>query len=295
MSVLNIGNTPLIQLNIAAPASLFAKVEGGNPGGSIKDRVALAIIEDAEEKGVLKAGGLVVEATSGNTGIGLSLVCKAKGYRAVIVMPDSMSKERRELIKSYGGEVVLTDGAKGMQGAVEKAKEIVKNSDNALLADQFNNPVCAKVHYERTARELYAQTNGRADIFVACVGTGGTLTGVGRFLKEKNPQTKVVAVEPAASPLLSQGRAGAHGIQGIGANFVPAVLDKTVYDEIVTVTDEDAFFWARELKKSHGLSVGISSGAAFAAALALASRPESKGKNIVTIVPDEGGRYASVL
>ena len=295
MSALNIGNTPLIQLNIAAPASLFAKVEGGNPGGSIKDRVALAIIEDAEEKGVLKAGGLVVEATSGNTGIGLSLVCKAKGYRAVIVMPDSMSKERRELIKSYGGEVVLTDGAKGMQGAVEKAKEIVKNSDNALLADQFNNPVCAKVHYESTAREIYAQTNGRADIFVACVGTGGTLTGVGRFLKEKNPQTKVVAVEPAASPLLSQGRAGAHGIQGIGANFVPTVLDKTVYDEIVTVTDEDAFFWARELKKSHGLSVGISSGAAFAAALTLASRPESKGKNIVTIFPDEGGRYASVL
>lgn len=295
MSALNIGNTPLIQMNITAAANLFVKVERGNPGGSIKDRVALAIIEDAEEKGRLKAGGLVVEATSGNTGIGLSLVCKAKGYRAVIVMPDSMSKERRELIKSYGGEVVLTEGAKGMQGAVEKAKEIVENSDNALLADQFNNPVCAKVHYESTAREIYAQTNGSVDIFVACVGTGGTITGVGRFLKEKNPQTKVVAVEPAASPLLSQGRAGAHGIQGIGANFVPAVLDRSVYDEIVTVTDEDAFFWARELKKSHGLSVGISSGAAFAAALDLANRPENKGKNIVTIFPDEGGRYASVL
>lgn len=295
MSALNIGNTPLIQLNIAAPASLFAKVEGGNPGGSIKDRVALAIIEDAEEKGVLKTGGLVVEATSGNTGIGLSLVCKAKGYRAVIVMPDSMSKERRELIKSYGGEVVLTDGAKGMQGAVEKAKEIVKNSDNALLADQFNNPVCAKVHYESTAKELYAQTEGRVDIFVACVGTGGTLTGIGKYLKEKNPQTKVIAVEPAASPLLSQGRTGGHGIQGIGANFVPAVLDRTVYDEIVTVTDEEAFFFARELKKAHGLSVGISSGAAYAAALSIANRPENRGKNIVTVFPDEGGRYASIL
>ncbi len=295
MSALNIGNTPLIRLNIEAPCNLFAKVEGGNPGGSIKDRVALAIIEDAEQKGALKAGGLVVEATSGNTGIGLALVCKAKGYRAVIVMPDSMSKERRELIKSCGGEVVLTDGKKGMQGAVEKAKEIVKNSDNALLADQFNNPVCAKVHYESTAREIYTQTDGKTDIFVACVGTGGTLTGIGTFLKEKNPQVRVVAVEPAASPLLSQGRAGAHGIQGIGANFVPAVLDKSIYDEVVTVTDEDAFFWARELAKRQGLSVGISSGAAFAAALAIANRPENKGKNIVTVFPDEGGRYASVL
>lgn len=295
MSALNIGNTPLVRLNIDAPCNLFAKVEGGNPGGSIKDRVALAIIEDAEQKGALKAGGLVVEATSGNTGIGLSLVCKAKGYRAVIVMPDSMSKERRELIKSYGGEVVLTDGKKGMQGAVEKAQEIVKNSDNALLADQFHNPVCAKVHYETTAREIYTQTDGKADIFVACVGTGGTLTGIGTFLKEKNPQTRVVAVEPTASPLLSKGKAGAHGIQGIGANFVPAVLDKSIYDEIITVTDEDAFFWARELAKTHGLSVGISSGAAFAAALILAQRPENKGKNIVTVFPDEGGRYASVL
>jgi cysteine synthase A len=295
MSALNIGNTPLIQINIAAPANLFVKVEGGNPGGSIKDRVALAIIEDAERKGALKAGGLVVEATSGNTGIGLSLVCKAKGYRAVIVMPDSMSKERRELIKSYGGEVVLTDGKKGMQGAVERAQEIVKNSDNALLADQFNNPVCAKVHYETTARELYAQTDGKVDIFVACVGTGGTITGIGRFLKEKNPQTKVVAVEPTASPLLSQGRAGAHGIQGIGANFVPTVLDRTVYDEVVTVTEEDAFSWARELNNTYGMSAGISSGAALAAALEIAKRPENKGKNIVTIFPDEGGRYQSIL
>ena len=295
MSALNIGNTPLIRLDIDAPARLFAKVEGGNPGGSIKDRVALAIIEDAERKGKLKAGGLVVEATSGNTGIGLSLVCKAKGYRAVIVMPDSMSQERRELIKSYGGEVVLTDGNQGMQGAVEKAEEIVKSSPNALLADQFNNPVCAKVHYETTAREMHSQTDGKVDIFVACVGTGGTLTGVGRFLKEKNPQPRVIAVEPSASPLLSKGIAGKHGIQGIGANFVPAVLDKSVYDEVVTVTDEEAFSRARELAKRYNLSVGISSGAAFAAALSVANRPENAGKNIVTIFPDEGGRYQSIL
>lgn len=295
MSALNIGNTPLVRVNAGAPAPIFAKVEGGNPGGSIKDRVALAIIEDAEQKGKLKAGGLVVEATSGNTGIGLSLVCKQKGYRALIVMPDSMSVERRELIAKYGGEVLLTDGAKGMQGAVEKAQEIVKNTPNSLLADQFNNPVCAKVHYESTAREIFAQTGGEVDIFVACVGTGGTLTGVGKFFKEKSPQTRVVAVEPSASPLLSKGKAGAHGIQGIGANFVPAVLDKTVYDEVVTVSDEEAFFWARELMKKEGLCVGISSGAAYAAALAIANRPENAGKTIVTIFPDEGGRYQSIL
>ena len=295
MSELKIGNTPLVQLNIPSPCKLFAKLEGENLGGSIKDRVALAIIEDAERKGRLKAGGLVVEATSGNTGIGLALVCKAKGYRAVIVMPDSMSKERIELIQSYGGEVVLTDGKKGMQGAVERALELVKNNDNALLADQFNNPVCAKVHYATTAQEIYTQTDGKVDIFVACVGTGGTLTGVGRFLKEKNLQTQVIAVEPSASPLLSQGKAGAHGIQGIGANFVPSILDREVYDEVVTVTDEEAFAWARELAKAHGLSVGISSGAVLSAVLKIASRAENAGKNIITVFPDEGGRYQSIL
>lgn len=288
----SIGNTPLVGLRKSGYAEIYAKVEGENPAGSIKDRVALAIIEDAEKSGRLQKGGTIVEATSGNTGIGLAYVCQQRGYRAVIVMPDSMSVERRNLIAGYGAEVVLTDGKLGMTGAVERAQEILQNTPNSILADQFNNPVCAEVHYRTTGREIWEQTQGRVDIFVACVGTGGTLTGVGRFLKEKNPNVQVVAVEPKASPLLSQGWAGQHGIQGIGANFIPKVLDRTVYDEVLTVEDERAKTTARQLYKEEGLYVGISSGAAVAAAKQLAERKENEGKVIVTILPDEGGRYA---
>lgn len=291
-----IGNTPLVRLektDLGMGARIFAKVEGVNPAGSIKDRVALAIIEDAEKSGRLKAGGTVIEATSGNTGIGLAYVCKQRGYRAVIVMPDSMTVERRNLIKSYGAEVVLTDGKKGMSAAVEKANELLKKIPNSILADQFNNPVCAQVHYDRTGAEIWEQTQGKVDIFVACVGTGGTLTGVGRYVKEKNPNVKVVAVEPTASPLLSQGRAGAHNIQGIGANFIPKVLDRSIYDEVVTVTDLEAVTMAKQLKERENLYVGTSSGAAVAAALQLAKRAENAGKVIVTVLPDEGSRYAS--
>ena len=292
-----IGNTPLIRLEQAdagLPARIYAKVEGENPAGSIKDRVALAIVEDAEKNGRLLKGGTVIEATSGNTGIGLAYVCEQRGYRAVIVMPDSMSVERRELIASYAAEVVLTDGKLGMSGAVEKAMQLLQDTPNSILADQFNNPVCAKAHYETTGVEIWEQTQGKVDIFVACVGTGGTLTGTGRYLKEQNPNIEVVAVEPAASPLLSQGRAGAHGIQGIGANFIPKVLDRTVYDEVVTVTDEESIATAKALNRT-GLSVGISSGAAVTAARKIAERPENAGKTVVTILPDEGGRYASIL
>jgi cysteine synthase A len=288
----SIGNTPLVRLRRSGYAQIYAKAEGVNPAGSIKDRVALAIIEDAEKSGRLQKGGTIVEATSGNTGIGLAYVCQQRGYRAVIVMPDSMSVERRNLIAGYGAEVVLTDGKLGMTGAVERAQEILQNTPNSILADQFNNPVCAEVHYRTTGREIWEQTQGRVDIFVACVGTGGTLTGVGRFLKEKNPNVQVVAVEPKASPLLSQGWAGQHGIQGIGANFIPKVLDRTVYDEVLTVEDEQAKTTARQLYKEEGLYVGISSGAAVAAAKQLAERKENEGKVIVTILPDEGGRYA---
>lgn len=291
-----IGNTPLVRLEKTdkeVHARIFAKMEGCNPAGSIKDRVALAILEDAEKTGRLQAGGTVIEATSGNTGIGLAYVCKQRGYRAVIVMPDSMSVERRKMIADYGAEVVLTDGKKGMSAAVEKALERLRNTPNAILADQFNNPICAEVHYRTTGVEIWEQTAGNVDIFVACVGTGGTLTGIGRYLKEKNPAVRVVAVEPAASPLLSQGKAGTHAIQGIGANFIPKVLDRSIYDEVLTVTDDEAFATARRLRNEEGLSVGISSGAAVAAAKQLAMREENKGKTIVTILPDEGSRYAS--
>ncbi len=282
-----IGNTPLVAVD-----GVFAKLESANAGGSIKDRVAQAILTDAEERGVLVRGGRVVEATSGNTGIGLALVAKARGYEAIIVMPDSMSVERRRMIADAGGTVELTDGTLGMQGAVERAKALVKNTPNSLLADQFNNPVCARVHYEKTGVELYEQMDGRIDIFVACVGTGGTLTGLGKYLKEKNPAVKVVAVEPARSPLLSGGKAGAHGIQGIGANFIPAVLDRRVYDEVVTVSDEEAFEKVRYLQ-SRGLDVGISSGAAYAAAKKIAD--ENVGKRVATIFPDGGDRYRSIV
>ncbi len=296
-----IGNTPLFDLTklineggrYATNVRLLAKLEKNNPGGSVKDRVAKAILDDAERTGKLSAGGTVVEATSGNTGIGLALLCASRGYKSVIVMPNTMSLERRTLIQSYGAEIVLTDGAKGMQGAVEKAQEIVKNTPNAILADQFNNAAGVQAHYEGTGPEIWAQTKGQADIFIACVGSGGTLTGVGRFLKEKNPLLRVVAVEPASSPLLSQGKAGAHGIQGIGANFVPSILDCTVYDEVVTVTDEEAFAMARKLYKGEYCFVGISSGAAVVAALKMAQRHENTGKTIVTILPDGGERYLS--
>ena len=296
---IKVGNTRLARLqNIeklyGLSAALYAKVENENAGGSIKDRVALAIIDKAEKDGKLQNGGTMVEATSGNTGVGLALIGKKCGYKTIIVMPDSMSVERIELIKSYGGEIELTDGKKGMQGAVERAQEIVKNTPNSVLADQFNNPACVAAHYQTTGPEIWAQTDGKTDIFVAAVGTGGTLTGIGKFLKEKNANIRVVAVEPQKSPLLSKGKAAAHSIQGIGANFVPAVLDRNIYDEVWTVTDEEAFAIAKLLRKEENLYVGISSGANVAAAIALARREENKGKNIVTVLPDDGGRYASI-
>ncbi len=296
----SIGNTPMVELRkigaaLQNGARLFAKCEQCNGGGSIKDRVAQAILDDAQRRGTLKKGGTVVEATSGNTGIGLALVARARGYKAVIVMPESMTPERRKMIANAGGMVELTAANEGMQGAVLRAKMMVEESENAVLADQFNNPVCWQAHYEKTAVELWAQAEEKVDIFVACVGTGGTLTGIGRYLKEKNPNVKIIAVEPTASPLLSKGIAGSHGIQGIGANFIPTVLDRSVYDEVVTVTDEAAFAFAKELYREEGLFVGISSGAAVAAALRIAQREENAGKRIFTILPDSGDRYGSIL
>lgn len=295
-----IGNTPLVELKklqekYALKGKIFAKLEWYNPAGSIKDRVAKAIVDDAEKSGKLQKGGTVIEATSGNTGIGLALVAAARGYKAVIVMPDSMSVERQKLIKAYGAQVVLTSGALGMQGAVEEAEQLQRQTPNSIVAGQFENPVSAEVHYQTTGREIHAQTVGKTDIFVAGVGTGGTITGVGRYLKEQNPKTKVVAVEPQSSPLLSKGYAGAHAIQGIGANFLPAVLDKEIYDEVVSVSDDEAFAWAKEVSAVEGLFVGISSGAALAAAVELALREENADKNIVVVFPDSGNRYLSVL
>ena len=298
-SLQNIGNTPLIEFSkiekeVEAFAKIFGKAEYHNAGGSIKDRVGKAIIEDAERLGKLQAGGTVVEATSGNTGIGLALVAKAKGYRSVIFMPDTMSVERQQLIKRYGGEVVLTDGKEGMQGAVAEAERFVKTTENCIMAGQFVNPVNAKAHYETTAPEIYTALQGKVDILVAGVGTGGTITGIGKFLKEKNPQTKVVAVEPASSPLLSKGYAGAHGLQGIGANFIPEILDTTVYDEVQTVTEEEAFLWAKTAREKEGAFIGISAGASLCVAVRLAKAKENAGKNIVVILPDGGDRYLSV-
>lgn len=293
-----IGNTPLLRLKQTetlqnASAAIYAKAEFFNPAGSIKDRVAKAIVDEAEKSGRLKKGGTIIEATSGNTGIGLALIAATRGYKAVIVMPETMSKERRKLIKAYGAEIVLTAGEKGMQGAVEKAEEILKNTPNAIIAGQFENPANPKAHYQTTAPEIYETLQGNVDIFVAGVGTGGTLTGVGKYLKERKQNVQVVAIEPASSPLLSQGKAGAHGIQGIGANFVPTILDKTLYDEVLTITDEEAYEAARTLCETEGLFVGISAGANVAAAIQLAKRPENVGKNIVTVLPDGGGRYLS--
>lgn len=293
-----IGKTPLLELThvekaFGLQAKLLAKLEYFNPAGSIKDRVAKAMIEDAERRGVLNKDSVIIEPTSGNTGIGLAFVATAKGYRTIIVMPDTMSLERRKLIAAYGAELVLTDGAKGMQGAIEKAEELQKELPGSMIAGQFINPINPQIHFGTTGPELWADTDGTIDILVAGVGTGGTITGTGSFLKSKKPDIKVVAVEPAASPLLSEGLAGPHKIQGIGANFVPEILDTSVYDEIIRVSNEDAFVSGRLIGKKEGILVGISSGAALHAAIEVAKRKENKNKTIVVIFPDSGDRYLS--
>lgn len=293
-----IGKTPLLELTqfekkYNLQAKLLAKVEFMNPGGSAKDRVAKAMIEDAEERGILQAGATIIEPTSGNTGIGLAVVAAAKGYRALIVMPDSMSMERRMLMKAFGAELVLTPGAKGMAGAIEKAEELQKEIPNSFVPGQFDNPANVKAHYETTGPEIFQDTEGKVDIFVAGIGTGGTISGVGKYLKEKNPEVRIIAVEPASSPLLSKGVAGSHGIQGIGANFVPSILIAEIYDEIIAVENEEAFRFGKEVSKTEGLLVGISSGAAVFAAMKVAERPENAGKNIVVFLPDTGERYLS--
>ena len=293
-----IGHTPLLELtHIEAAeglqAKILAKLEYFNPAGSVKDRIAKAMIDDAEAKGVLKPGSVIIEPTSGNTGIGLASVAAARGYRIIIVMPETMSVERRQLMKAYGAELVLTDGAKGMKGAIAKADELAKEIPNAFVPGQFVNPANPKAHIATTGPEIWDDTDGKVDIFVAGVGTGGTVTGVGQYLKSKNPGVKVVAVEPASSPVLSKGTAGAHKIQGIGAGFVPDVLDTKVYDEIIAVENEDAFAVGRLIGHKEGVLVGISSGAAVWAAIQLAKRPENAGKNIVVLLPDTGDRYLS--
>ena len=293
-----VGNTPLLELtHIEAEeniqATLLAKLESFNPAGSVKDRVAKAIIEDAEKTGRLNKGSVIIEPTSGNTGIGLASVATAKGYRTIIVMPETMSNERKMLIKAYGAELVLTEGSKGMKGASDKAEELSKEIPNSIIAGQFTNPINPKMHYDTTGPEIWADTEGKVDYFVAGVGTGGTLSGVGKYLKEQNPNVKVIAVEPETSPLLSKGQAGPHKIQGIGANFVPETLDKDVYDEIIAVPNDEAILTARKAAKQEGFLIGISSGAALWAGKQLAARPENKGKNIVVIFPDGGERYLS--
>ena len=272
---------------------MLAKLEYLNPAGSVKDRVAKAMIDDAEEKGLLKPGSVIIEPTSGNTGIGLAAVAAARGYRIIIVMPDTMSVERRQLMKAYGAELVLSEGAKGMKGAIAKADELAASIPGSFIPGQFVNPANPKAHFETTGPEIYADTDGEVDIFVAGVGTGGTITGVGEYLKSKKPEIKVVAVEPATSPVLSKGTAGAHKIQGIGAGFVPKVLDTGVYDEIIPVANEDAFAVGKQIGKAEGVLVGISSGAAAWAAIELAKRPENEGKTIVVLLPDTGDRYLS--
>ena len=293
-----IGNTPLVEpmnleKELGLEATILVKLEYLNPAGSVKDRVAKAMIEDAEEKGILKEGSVIIEPTSGNTGIGLASVAAARGYKIIITMPETMSIERRNLLKAYGAELVLTDGAKGMKGAIEKAKELAETTENSFIPSQFTNPANPAYHRATTGPEIWADTDGKVDIFVAGVGTGGTVTGVGQYLKSQNPDVKVVAVEPAGSPVLSQGKAGAHKIQGIGAGFVPETLDTKVYDEIITVENEDAFKTGRDIARSEGVLVGISSGAAVWAATELAKRPENKGKTIVALLPDTGERYLS--
>lgn len=293
-----IGNTPLLELvNIkkseGLEATVLAKLEYFNPAGSVKDRVAKAMIDDAERKGILKPGSVIIEPTSGNTGIGLASVAAARGYRVIIVMPETMSVERRQIMKAYGAELVLTDGAKGMSGAIAKADELAKELPDSFIPGQFVNPANPTAHIETTGPEIWNDTDGNVDIFVAGVGTGGTITGVGRYLKNKNPDVKIVAVEPASSPVLTKGTAGAHKIQGIGAGFVPDVLDTKVYDEVITVEDIDAFAAGKLVGRKEGVLVGISSGAAVWAAIQLAKRPENKGKTIVALLPDTGDRYLS--
>ena len=293
-----IGHTPLMELtNIekkhGLKAKLLAKLEYFNPAGSVKDRIAKAMINDAEEKGLLKPGSVIIEPTSGNTGIGLASVAAARGYRIIIVMPETMSVERRQIMKAYGAELVLTEGAKGMKGAIAKAEELSKEIPNSFIPGQFVNPANPKAHFETTVPEIFDDTDGKVDIFVAGVGTGGTVTGVGQYLKSRNPSVKVVAVEPKSSAVLSTGVAGSHKIQGIGAGFVPDVLDTKVYDEIIPVTNEDAFAAGKEIGRSEGVLVGISSGAALWAGVDLAKRPENAGKTIVVLLPDTGDRYLS--
>ncbi len=294
-----IGKTPLLKLNRytqkagVTNATVLAKLEYLNPAGSVKDRVALAMIEDAEKKGILKPGATIIEPTSGNTGIGLAAVAAAKGYKAILTLPETMSVERRNLLKAYGAEIVLTEGARGMKGAIEKAEELKESIPGAVILGQFVNPANPAAHRATTGPEIWEQTEGRVDIFVAGVGTGGTVTGVGEYLKEQNPNVKVVAVEPATSPVLSKGTSGAHKIQGIGAGFVPDVLNTKVYDEVIAIENEDAFAEGKKFAVSEGILVGISSGAALKAAAILAARPENAGKTIVVLLPDSGDRYLS--
>jgi cysteine synthase A len=293
-----IGNTPLVELTqiekeLGLKAKLIAKLELFNPAGSVKDRVALAMINDAEKRGVLNKDSVIIEPTSGNTGIGLASVAAARGYKLIIVMPDSMSIERRQIMKAYGAQLVLSPGAKGMPGAIELANQLAASTPNSFIAGQFVNPANVMAHYTTTGPEIYSATDGKVDIFVAGVGTGGTITGTGKYLKEQNSKIKVVAVEPATSPVLSKGVKGPHGIQGIGAGFVPDILDTGIYDEIIPVKDEDAFTYGRLMGKKEGVLVGISSGAALAAAVELARREENAGKQIVVLMPDTGDRYLS--
>lgn len=293
-----VGNTPLIRLNaiertLALEAAIYAKAEAFNPAGSSKDRVGLAMIEDAEKKGLLKPGATIIEPTSGNTGIGLAAAAASRGYKVILTMPDTMSVERRNLLKAYGAQVVLTEGSGGMQGSIDKAEELSRRIPGSFIPGQFDNPSNPQIHYLTTGPEIYRDLDGKVDFFVAGVGTGGTITGTGRYLKEQNPDIKVIAIEPASSPLLSQGKAGPHGLQGIGANFVPPILDTHVYDEIITVTDEEAYEKGRLAASKEGFLVGITSGAALHGAVLLALRPENKGKNIVVLLPDTGDRYLS--
>jgi len=293
-----IGNTPLLELThleqeYKLEARLLAKLECFNPAGSAKDRVARAMIDDAEARGLLKPGAVIIEPTSGNTGIGLACVAVPRGYRVIIVMPDTMSVERRQIMKAYGAELVLSDGAGGMTAAIAKAEELAREIPGSFIPDQFNNPANAQAHYDTTGPEIWRDTDGEVDIFVAGIGTGGTITGTGRYLKEQNSAVQVVGVEPSGSPYLTKGQAGPHKLQGIGAGFVPKVLDTTVYDEIIPVENEDAFVMGRLLGQKEGMLVGISSGAALWAAVEVAKRPENRGKNIVVLLPDTGGRYLS--